>query len=462
MMSNGSKERTAVILAAGQGTRMRSKLPKVLHRVAGRPLLGWAIHTARLAGCQRIIVVIGHGADQVRATFESDDVEFVLQHERLGTGHAVLQAKNLLENASGHVVVLSGDAPLLRPTTVANLFSRAETAWGAMAVATVELPGSLGRVIVGEDSCLVRVVEAHEASPQELAIQTVNSGHYVLPLPDLFEFLSRIGNDNDKGEYYLPEALILAASEGQEVCCVELEDEREAWGVNDRRELARIGAALNERVVEQLMIAGVTVIDPARTRVDDTAVVGADSILYPDVSILGNTIVGQDCELHQGAWLQDSHLGDRVSVYPYSVLEEAQVGDQATVGPFARLRPGTELGERVKVGNFVEIKKSKIGAGSKASHLAYLGDATLGQDVNIGAGTITCNYDGVAKHRTMIGDRAFIGSDTMLVAPVEIGDDASTAAGSAINQSVPDGGLGIGRARQRNIAGWSERKKHQA
>jgi bifunctional UDP-N-acetylglucosamine pyrophosphorylase/glucosamine-1-phosphate N-acetyltransferase len=421
--------------------------------------LGWAVHTARLAGCGRIVVVVGHGAELVQSTFEAEDIEFAIQSERLGTGHAVLQTRELLEDSSGHVVVLSGDAPLLRPTTVSRLFASAEQGWGSMAVATVERPGSLGRVVMTDDSRLVRVVEAHEASEPELEIRTVNSGHYVLPLPELFDFLSRIGNDNEKGEYYLPEALILAAHEGAKVSCVELEDESEAWGVNDRRELALIDGALNDRIVDQWMLSGVTVVDPRRTRVDATASIGADCVLHPDVSILGDTTIGEDCELHQGAWLKDSVLGDRVVVHPFSVLEDARVSAEASVGPFARLRPGTELGERVKVGNFVEIKKSTLGAGSKASHLAYLGDATLGEDVNVGAGTITCNYDGVEKHRTVIGDRAFIGSDTMLVAPIEIGADATTAAGSAINQKVPNGALAVGRARQRNIEGWADRKK---
>ena len=457
-MTTSSEQRTAVILAAGQGSRMRSRLPKVLHRAAGRPLLGWVVDAARQAGCGRIVVVVGHGAEQVQTAFEAQDIEFVVQGERLGTGHAVLQTRELLEDSSGHVVVLTGDAPLIRASTVSRLFDQAEKAWGALGVATIENPGSLGRV-VAETSRLVRVVEAHDATAEELEIKTVNSGHYVLPLPDLFDFLSRIGNDNEKGEYYLPEALILAAREGEDVRCVELEDEREAWGVNDRSELAMVDGVLNQQRVEALMMSGVTVIDPRRTRVDAAASVGPDCILHPDVSILGNTTVGQDCVLHQGAWLSDSIVGDRVVVHPYSVLEQARVSAEASVGPFARLRPGTELGERVKVGNFVEIKKSILGAGSKASHLAYLGDATLGEDVNVGAGTITCNYDGVEKHRTVIGDRAFIGSDTMLVAPIEIGADATTAAGSAINQKVPDGALAVGRARQRNIEGWSERKK---
>jgi bifunctional UDP-N-acetylglucosamine pyrophosphorylase / glucosamine-1-phosphate N-acetyltransferase len=452
---SGSKApaRVAIVLAAGESRRMRSARPKVLHPVGGRPLLAWVLDSARRAGCTRLVVVVGRDADAVRERFAAPDVEFVEQRERLGTGHAVAQAERALGDHPRVALVLSGDAPLVRPATLGRLLEAAEQGWGALAVAEVDHPGSLGRVIRCADG-LERIVEAADADAEELQIRAVNSGHYALRLPDLFDLLRAVSTRNAQGEIYLTDAVVAAANAGHTVRCVDLHDPVEAWGVNDRGDLARAERALQAREVERLLAAGVTVRDPSRMVVEAGVEVGADSELHPDVTLLGATRLGSGVVLHQGAWVRDSELADGVVVLPYSVLDGARVGPGCQVGPFARLRPGAELGEKVRVGNFVEVKKSVLGDGVKANHLAYLGDATVGPGANIGAGAVTCNYDGVNKHRTEIGAGAFVGSDTMLVAPVRVGERSVTGAGSVITEDVPADSLALGRARQRNLVGW--------
>ena len=452
--------RVAAVLAAGKGTRMRSELPKVLHPVGGRPMLAWVLDAARQAGCERLLVVVGFGAEQVREALAAPDVTWVEQREQLGTGHALAQVRRELDG-SGEVLVLSGDAPLVRPRTLETLSAAAAAGWGAMAVAELEHPGSLGRVIARADGALERIVEAADASPDELAIRTVNAGIYCLRYPEIFELLSGLDTDNAQGELYLTDALVAAAAAGRPLALVELDDPGEAMGVNDRADQARVHRKLLDRALHALQLGGVTVIDPSRVQIDPGVEIGADSTLFPDVHLAGSTRIGRGCTLRQGAWIRDSVLADGVTVEPYSVVDGAEVGPGCSVGPFARLRPGTVLEAEAKVGNFVEVKKSTLGPGVKASHLSYLGDATIGAGAHVGAGTITCNYDGVRKHRTEIGARAFIGSDTMLVAPVRVGDEAVTGAGSVITQDVPSGALAIERSRQRNLEGWSERKRRK-
>jgi len=432
---------------------MRSALPKVLHRAAGRPLLHWVVEAARGAGCERILVVVGHGAEQVREEVAGDDLGWVLQAEQRGTGHALAQAEAEV-GGDALVLVLSGDVPLLTPATLEQLAAAAEAGWGAMAVADLDRPGSLGRVI-GEGGRLQRIVEAADATPEQLALRTVNAGIYALPAPDVFDDLRRITTDNAQGELYLTDAVTLAAAEGRPVALVTLPDPDEALGVNNRIELAQVHRRLIDRHLEALMVSGVTVLEPARTLVEPGVRVGPDTVIHPGVSLLGNTEVGSGCTLHQGAWLRDTWVGDGVGIEPYSVLDGAEVGDSCRVGPFARLRPASRLLKRARVGNFVEVKASRLGEGSKVNHLAYVGDATVGEGANVGAGVVTCNYDGTRKHPTEIGNGAFIGSDTMLVAPVKVGNGASTAAGSVITKDVPDGALAVGRVRQKNLAGWA-------
>jgi bifunctional UDP-N-acetylglucosamine pyrophosphorylase/glucosamine-1-phosphate N-acetyltransferase len=455
-----AKPRVAVVMAAGKGTRMRSERPKVLFEAAGRPLLAWVIDAARQAGCERILVIVGHGADQVRAAFaDQPDLEWIVQAQQLGTGHAVLQAAGAVPDGT-LVLVLSGDVPLVRAETLDRLAraAEAEGGWGAASVADHAPPSSLGRVITSGDR-LVRIVEVRDASPAEVAIRTVNVGLYALPAPELFGYLRQLRPNNAQGELYLTDAVGLAAAEHRHVAAVPLDDPREGLGVNDRRELATVHRLLIDRHLDQLMRDGVSILEPARTSIEPSVRVGRDTVIHPEVSLFGHTSIGANCVVHQGCWVRDSQVDDAVTLDPYSILDQAEVATECTVGPFARLRPASVLLRGARVGNFVELKKTRLGAGAKASHLTYLGDADVGDDANIGAGVVTCNYDGVRKNETKIGARAFIGSDTMLVAPVEIGSGATTAAGSTITQDVPDGALAVGRARQRNIDGWAQRKR---
>jgi bifunctional UDP-N-acetylglucosamine pyrophosphorylase/glucosamine-1-phosphate N-acetyltransferase len=449
----------AVVLAAGKGTRMRSVRPKVLHEVAGRPMLDWAVAAARGAGCQRVVVVVGHGADEVRAAFAREPIEWVEQREQRGTGHALAQVRDLIDGAA-RLVVLSGDVPLVRPATLAALVERADDAWGSMAVADLADPGSLGRVEASpRGEWLARIVEAADASPEQLANSRVNAGLYVLPAPEVFADLARLQPDNAKGELYLTDALSAAAARGETVVLHRIEDPAEAFGINDRAELARAHRALIDRHLTALAEAGVTVLEPARTVVEPGVAIGRDTILHPGAALLGATRVGEGCVIAQGSWVRDSDLGQGVTIEPYSVVDGARLEAGSRVGPFARLRPGAVIGEGARVGNFVEVKNTELGAGAKAGHLAYLGDAVVGEGANIGAGAVTCNYDGERKHETRIGKGAFVGSDTMLVAPVEVGEGASTAAGSVITRDVPPGALGVGRGKQRNVPGWAERRR---
>ncbi|HEX7184620.1 MAG TPA: bifunctional UDP-N-acetylglucosamine diphosphorylase/glucosamine-1-phosphate N-acetyltransferase GlmU [Thermoanaerobaculia bacterium] len=453
-MPEPNRPRVAVILAAGKGTRMHSDLPKVLHKAAGRPLLTCVIEAARRAGCERILAVIGHGAEQVRDEVAEDGVEWVLQAEQRGTGHALIQVEEHVREAAT-LLVLSGDVPLVTPATLEQLATEAIAGWGAMAVAELDDPGSLGRVLAGKYGVLRQIVEAADASPEQLEVHRVNAGIYALPAPEIFDYLRRIRTDNAQGELYLTDAVTAAANDGRLVQLVPLPDPSEAFGVNTRAELARVHRRLLDRHIAALMDAGVTVLEPARTVVEPSVRVGIDTVIHPGVSLLGDTEVGPGCTIHQGAWLRDTRVGAGVTIQPYSVLEGAEVGDACRVGPFARLRPASRLLEGARVGNFVEVKNSTLGEGSKANHLSYVGDTTVGEGANIGAGAVTCNFDGERKHPTEIGRGAFIGSDTMLVAPVRVGDGAHTAAGSVITKNVPDGALAVGRARQKNLDGWA-------
>jgi bifunctional UDP-N-acetylglucosamine pyrophosphorylase/glucosamine-1-phosphate N-acetyltransferase len=419
----------------------------------------WVLDAARAARCDRTIIVVGYGAAEVQAAVDGDDVTFVVQEKQRGTGHALAQIEAALEGPAS-LLVLSGDVPLVGQETLESILTSAGDSWGAMAIAETADPGSLGRVLVRPDGSLDRIVEAVDASPEKLAIKRVNAGIYVLPAPDIFGYLRGLQPANEQAELYLTDALSAAVADDKSVYLEHLSDVNESLGVNSRSDLAKVHQVLNRRKVEELMDRGVTVIDPNRVTVETQVKVGRDTVIHPEVALLGAVEIGEGCVIHQGVWMRDSSLENRVIVRPYSVLDGAQVGSESHVGPFARLRPGTELETACRVGNYVEIKNSHLEAGVKASHLSYLGDATVGKETNIGAGVVTCNYDGVKKHRTRIGRRVFVGSDTMLIAPVEIGDEAVIGAGSVITRDVPSGALAVERSKEKHVPNWKSRRRN--
>lgn len=451
-------DRIAVVLAAGQGKRMRSALPKVLHEVAGRPMLARVLATARLSGCDRLLVIVGHRAENVRAAFPDADLTWVEQREQRGTGHALLQAAPHA-TLPALLLVLSGDVPLVRPATLDRLAKAAAAGWGAMAAATLKEPGTLGRVVTRLDGTLERIVEVADATAEELAIPRVNAGLYALPAPEIFDFLAALEPNNAQGELYLTDALGQAVAAGRRIEVIELDDPEEALGVNDRADLARVHRLLLERKTRELQRGGVTLFAPERTAIEPEAEIAPDSVVHAEVAVSGTSRIGTGSTLHQGVWIRNSIVGQDSIIEPYSVLDGAVVGSGCRVGPFARLRPGTVLGDGARIGNFVEVKNSRLGKRAKANHLAYVGDADVGDGANIGAGAVTCNYDGHQKHRTTIGEGAFVGSDTMLVAPVTVGAHATTAAGSVITRDVPDGALAVERSTQRTLPGWAERRR---
>jgi bifunctional UDP-N-acetylglucosamine pyrophosphorylase/glucosamine-1-phosphate N-acetyltransferase len=446
-------------MAAGRGTRMRSRLPKVLHPLCGRPMLLWTILAAREAGAERVAVVLGDEADQVRAALPPD-VEVAIQDPPAGTGDAVMQGRDALAGAE-HMIVLSGDHPLLDSSFIAALAERHVSSGAAATVTTrvLEDPGQYGRVVRSADGEIDRIVETKhpgDATPEELAIREVNAGTYAFAVAPLFEALAGVQADNSQGEYYLGDVLPLLRAAGHRVVAHLTDDEAVGLGVNTRLDLAQVEAAARRRVLEGHMLAGVTVRDPASTHVDADVVIGADTTLEPYTFLRGAVSVGSGCTVGPMTTLIDCALGDEVSV-PHSYLNACEVESRCIVGPFTHLRPAARLGEGAKAGAFVEIKNSEVAAGAKVPHLSYIGDADLGEGTNIGAGTITANYDGVQKHRTVIGRGVRTGIHTSLVAPVSVGDGAYTGAGSVITQDVPPGALGIARPRQENVDHYAER-----
>ena len=446
---------TIVILAAGEGKRMRSRQPKVLHRLCGRPLIGYALRTARVLA-DRIVLVVGPDADGVRAA-AGEGVRVVEQRERLGTGHAVLQAREAC--GAGTILVLPGDSPLLSSETLTALVAQHRAAGAAATVLTavVDRPQGYGRIL-RQGGRVTRIVEERDATDDQKKITEINTSVYGFDARRLWTALGELRPDNDQGEYYLTDVIGLLARAGGRIEALAAPDPAEALGINDRKQLAAVAAIQRRRILDGLMEAGVTVLDPASTYVEDTVTIGPDTTLYPNVVLEGATTIGSECVIASGCQVSASRFGDRVTLKPYCVVSEAVVEDDATLGPFCHLRPGCHIGQKAKIGNFVEAKKTRIGRGSKANHLAYLGDATVGEDVNIGAGTITCNYDGRAKHETRIGDGAFVGTNATLVAPLVIGEGAYVGGGSTITKDVPPGALAVGRAPQVVKEGWAARR----
>jgi bifunctional UDP-N-acetylglucosamine pyrophosphorylase/glucosamine-1-phosphate N-acetyltransferase len=450
-----------LVLAAGKGTRMKSAMPKVLHRVGGRTMLHWVLDTAASFAPASVTVIVGHGALDVQAACASSEgLRFVVQEPQLGTAHAVMQAAPVLQEARGTVVLLSGDVPLLSRSTIARLLDTHAASGAAATAVTAVLddPFGYGR-IVREGGRIARIVEEKDGTRDERAIREVNAGVYAFDAASLFPALRGIAAANAQGEYYVTDLVAAFREAGRVVETVQVDDAREILGINSRADLARVGAIVRQQVNEALMAAGVTIVDPATTYIDAGITVGPDTVIHPNVHLEGRTTIGSGCEILPNVRITDGVIGDRVVVNSFTVINDAKVADEARIGPFAHLRPGSDVRDGASIGNFVELKKTVFGEGSKASHLSYLGDATIGAGVNIGAGTITCNYDGVHKNATVIGDGAFIGSDSQLVAPVTVGAGAFVAAGSTIVQDVPPGALGISRGRQANLEGWVERRK---
>lgn len=450
-----------VILAAGKGTRMKSADPKVLHVIGGLPLIEHVLRAADALNPATTVIVVGHLADRVKSALSKrPGLRFAVQEPQLGTGHALLQAEPHLTGARGTVVLLSGDVPLLRPETLQQLVRRHESAGAAATVLTARVSGphEYGR-IVREDGRIAAIVEHKDATSEQRTIGEINSGIYAFALGPLFDALRSIGSANAQGEYYLPDLVGIYRAQDKVVETVVLDDPRQILGVNSRRELADVSAILKATKNDALMAGGVSIVDPATAYIGPDVQIGPDTTIHPNVYLEGRTRIGSNCEIHAGVRIVDSTIDDGVVIQNYCVITESHVASRARVGPFAHIRPQSDIGENAHVGNFTELKKTTLGKGSKANHLSYLGDAVIGEKVNVGAGTITCNYDGTHKHQTVIEDGAFIGSDSQLVAPVRVGKGAYVAAGSSIVEDVPAGALGIARGKQTNKPGWVGKKK---
>jgi bifunctional UDP-N-acetylglucosamine pyrophosphorylase/glucosamine-1-phosphate N-acetyltransferase len=449
-----------VVLAAGKGTRMKSASPKVLHRAAGLPMIDHVLATAATLAPKSTTVVIGHHADAVRKALSSRrNLTFVVQEPQLGTAHALLAAEEALAKATGTLILLSGDVPLLTTNTLKTLVERHTSAKAAVTVVTavVDDPHGYGRIVrTGER--IARIVEEKDATSAERAIHEINSGIYAFAAEGLFDAVRSIAAENAQNEYYLPDLVAICRRRSRPVETVVVADADEIRGINSRAELAAVSRIVRNQKNADLMAAGVTIEDPATAYIDRDVTIGGDTVIHPNVSLEGNTTIGSGCEIHSGSRLVNAQIGDRVTIYNHSIVTDARVASDATIGPFAHLRNGADVRERARVGNFVELKKTVLGAGSKASHLAYLGDATIGAKVNIGAGTITCNYDGEKKNQTVIEDGAFIGSDSQLIAPVTIGKGAYVGSGTTIRTDVPPDALAVSAGKQRNIDGWVVKK----
>jgi bifunctional UDP-N-acetylglucosamine pyrophosphorylase/glucosamine-1-phosphate N-acetyltransferase len=451
---------TAVILAAGEAKRMRSARPKVLHALCGRPLIAYPVSTARALGA-RVVIVVGRAGDEVRAAVSPDAAAgFVEQKERLGTGHAVLQAHVACGDGPGTLLVLPGDVPLLSEATLKRLVDHHVASGAAATLLTAEVPDATGYGrVVRAHGRPVGIVEHRDATAAERQIREIGTSVYCFDAQRFWPALAQVTPENEQGEYYLTDVVGILHRQGLSLEAVITQDPSECLGVNDRKQMAELGGIMRRRILDRLMAAGVTVIDPANTYVDDTVAVGPDTVLHPGVILEGRTTLGAECVVNTGCHLADATVGDRVLLKPYCVLAASTVEDGAQLGPFCHLRPQSHVGANAKIGNFVELKKSRIGRGSKVPHLSYVGDTQMGEGVNVGAGTITCNYDGAAKHETIIGDRVFVGTNSSLVAPLTIGEGAYVAAGSVITKNVPPGALAVARGRQETREGWVARKQ---
>jgi bifunctional UDP-N-acetylglucosamine pyrophosphorylase/glucosamine-1-phosphate N-acetyltransferase len=451
---------TVLLLAAGQGTRLKSKTIKLLHPVAGQPMVSWVARAARALRPSKIVAVVGFQGDRVQEALAGLCDAFAVQSEQRGTGHAVMQAAGSLRGARGPLLIVNGDLPNLEPATLRALVVLQRKSKAALALVTTEVDDATGygRIVRDAKGRVARIVEHKDATAAERQIGEINCGIYCADPSALMTTLKKIRPNNAQGEYYLTDAVHALIAKGETVVAFKHPDPYEALGVNTRAELAEAGAVLYARKAAELQNAGVTLLDPSRTWIDPRAKVGRDTVLYPDVILEGNCVIGEDCIIRSGSRLANMVLGRGVEVKDHCVLQDSRIGDDAQLGPFAHLRPGSVLEAKARVGNFVELKKTRLGKGSKAPHLSYLGDAEIGPSCNIGAGTITCNYDGVNKHTTVIEDGAFVGSDTQLIAPVTVGKGAYVGTGTTVREDVPAGALAVSAGKQRNIEGWVEKK----
>lgn len=449
-----------IILAAGKGTRMNSDLVKVLHPLLGRPMVSYTIDLAlNRIRAEKTIVVVGYQADRIKERIRDNRIQFVVQKEQLGTGHAVMQTIPIIKDFSGTVLILYGDVPLVKGETIESFIHafRENDATLSVLTTVVKDPFGYGRIIRDQDGWLGRIVEEKDASDEEKLIREINTGIFCISSSFLIEGLSEIGKDNAQGEYYLTDLVEIARRMGFRCSAHISSDPQEVMGINTREDLAKAHEVLRQEKVKELMLFGVTAIDPKTTYVDMDVKIGRDTILYPNCYLLGKTIIGERCIIEPNTKISDSIIANDVTIRSNSVITESKIEDGATIGPFSHLRPMSEIRARAKIGNFVEVKKSIIGRGSKSNHLAYIGDSVVGEDVNIGAGTITCNYDGFKKYPTIIGDRVFVGSNVELVAPVKVGSNSTIGAGTTVTKDVPEGALAISRVKQKNIKGWTKK-----
>ena len=448
-----------ILMAAGLGKRMKSDLPKVLHPLGGVPLISYPLRVCRSLDPAKVVVVVGHGAEQVKEACDYENIIWIPQKEQLGTGHAVKCTRGTLGQFPGDLLILSGDVPFITKDSLATLLlhHRDHESTVSLMTACLDHPSGYGRVLRGSNGEVTRIVEDKDAIAGEKQINEVNAGIYVVSPKFLYSALDDLTNLNRQREYYLPDIVSIACRNGERVSAVRMDDPREMLGINTREELAIMERAMQEKINRRLMESGVTLKDPLTTYIDEGVKIGKDTVIGPNTHLMGRTVVGERCLIDGNAHVTNSRFGKESHLKFSVVIADSEIGEKAEIGPFSHLRPGTVLMNNVRVGNFVEVKNSSIGNGTKASHLTYIGDSKLGEETNIGAGTITCNYDGFEKHKTTIGDRVQIGSNTQLVAPVAVEDDAYVGAGSTITENVPAGALAISRVAQKHVKGWVQR-----